>query len=351
MIQVHGQIILNASAVFLSMMERIQDSRMEGKQLSFIRKAQELTYEVNQVILGKEELVLKIMAAFLAGGHVLLEDVPGVGKTTMALAFSKAMGINCNRMQFTPDVLPSDITGFSLYRKDLEQFIYQPGVVFCNLFLADEINRASPKTQSALLEVMEEQQVTVDGVSRPVPDPFWVIATQNPSGTVGTQMLPPAQVDRFMVCMSMGYPDFQSEVALAKGQSEASRVAKMKTILQKEEIVSMQREVQSVYMHDVIYQYIVRLIAATRRHPNFEMGVSPRGTLALSKMSQATAWLKGYNYVSPHEVANQFIAVATHRVQLSTKAQMENQTKEGALQEILSSVEQPNLQRMAQMHG
>ena len=178
-------------------------------------KAWDVLNELNKVILGKEEVTAEAVAAMLAGGHVLLEDIPGVGKTTLALGLSKVFGLDWRRVQFTPDVLPSDLVGFSIYRKDLQQFVYQPGTVFTNLFLADEINRTSPKTQSALLEVMEEGQVTVDGVTRQVPCPFFVIATQNPYGAAGTQMLPPAQIDRFMICMTMGYPDMECVLLMA----------------------------------------------------------------------------------------------------------------------------------------
>ncbi len=191
-----------------------------------------VTKQVGQVILGKEQEIREIMLAFLANGHVLLEDIPGVGKTTLALAFSKSMQLDYKRIQFTPDVLPSDLTGFSIYRREEERFVYQEGSVFCNLLLADEINRTSPKTQSALLEVMEEQRVTVEGVTRPVPEPFLVIATQNPQGSAGTQLLPEAQVDRFMVSLSVGYPDYDSELAMVLGVREKSRVEDVVSVLQ-----------------------------------------------------------------------------------------------------------------------
>ena len=210
--------------------------------------------EANRVILGKEEITKEIMAALLAGGHVLLEDIPGVGKTTLALAFSKMMGMDWKRVQFTPDVLPSDLTGFSLYRQDVQKFVYQPGAVFCNLLLADEINRTSPKTQSALLEVMEERQVTVDGVTRQVPSPFFVIATQNPLGSAGTQMLPPAQMDRFLICMTIGYPDFNSELAMAKGVAKGGRTDGLRPLLGMQTLLEMQQEAQQVYVHDAVYQ-------------------------------------------------------------------------------------------------
>ena len=197
---------------------------------------QSVLNQVNQVILGKEQEVREIMLAILADGHILLEDMPGVGKTTLALAFSKALKLEFRRIQFTPDVLPSDLTGFSIYRREEERFVYQPGSVFCNLLLADEINRTSPKTQSALLEVMEERKVTVEGVTRPVPSPFLVIATQNPAGTAGTQLLPEAQMDRFMVSLSVGYPDFSSELAMALGVSSESRAEQVSPVLGGEEL-------------------------------------------------------------------------------------------------------------------
>lgn len=305
--------------------------------------------EINQVILGKEEFTWKLMAAVLAGGHVLLEDVPGVGKTTMALAFSRALGLRWNRVQFTPDVLPSDLTGFSVYRKELEEFVYQQGTVFCNLLLADEINRTSPKTQSALLEVMEEKQVTVDGMTRKVPEPFLVIATQNPAGAAGTQMLPEAQMDRFMISMSIGYPDFESEVAMARGENGTGRADQMQARTSPAGLMRMQESVKKTYLHDSIYKYIVRLITATRSHPSLETGVSPRGTIALVKMAQASAWIQGKEFVTPKEVAEQFPCVVRHRLRLNVKSQMEHITRDEVIREILETVDKPDLRR--KRHG
>ena len=222
--------------------------------------------QVNHVILGKSEEIKEIMTAFLADGHVLLEDIPGVGKTTLAVAFSKAMQLDYRRVQFTPDVLPSDLTGFSIYRREEEKFVYQEGSVFCNLLLADEINRTSPKTQSALLEVMEERKVTVDGVTREVPSPFLVIATQNPAGTTGTQYLPEAQVDRFMVCLSLGYPDYESELAMAKGIGPDEKYRMIQPVLTGGMLQDMQKEIYQVYMKDSVYEYLLNLVRATRDH-------------------------------------------------------------------------------------
>jgi MoxR-like ATPase len=307
--------------------------------------AWEMLAQINRVILGKEKTVFEAVAAILADGHILLEDIPGVGKTTLALAISKIMDLKWNRVQFTPDVLPSDLTGFSLYRKDREEFVYQPGAVFCNLLLADEINRTSPKTQSALLEVMEEGQVTVDGVSRKIPEPFYVIATQNPSGTVGTQMLPPAQMDRFMVSLTVGYPDFASEIAIAKEVDAGKRAENVQPMIDRLTFAAMREAVKRVFIHDSVYQYIVRLIAATRDDPYLESGASPRGTMALVKISRAAAWLQENDFVSPSDVADQFVAATKHRVQLNAKARSEKRTKEAVLNKIVEETAKPVLRR------
>ena len=309
----------------------------------YIEAAQIVLSHINKVILGKEELTKEIFAAFLAGGHVLLEDIPGVGKTTLALTFSKLLGLKWKRVQFTPDVLPSDLTGFSIYQKDIQKFVYQPGAVFCNLLLDDEINRTSPKTQSALLEVMEEKQVTVERITRKVPSPFFVIATQNPFGTAGTQPLPFAQLDRFMISTSMGYPDIQNEILLAKGVQNDGRTDNLTAMLNAEAFEKMQKDVEEVFVHDHIYTYIVRLITATRENPYIEIGVSPRGTISLVKIAKATAWLNGNDFVSPSDVANQFMSVAAHRIQLNVKARIDGVDKKDVLNQILKKTEAPAL--------
>lgn len=271
-----------------------------------VGKAAKVIEQVNKVILGKDRKVKEIMTAFLAGGHILLEDIPGVGKTTLATAFSKAMKLDCKRVQFTPDVMPSDLTGYSVYRSDLGQFVYQPGSVFCNLLLADEINRTSPKTQSALLEVMEERKVSVEGITRDVPDPFIVIATQNPYGNAGTQSLPEAQMDRFMITMSIGYPDFESEMDMAMSVGKIGRTDMVEPVITAEDVREMQEEIYEVYMNKSIYKYIVELVKATRESEYIERGASPRATIALVKMSKAWAWLNGRDYVIPSDVGTQF---------------------------------------------
>lgn len=299
--------------------------------------------QVNRYILGKEKAVMETMAAFLAGGNILLEDIPGVGKTTMALLFAKTMGLEWKRVQFTPDVMPSDITGFSVYRKDTGEFEYQKGAVFCNLLLADEINRTTPKTQSALLEAMQEQQVTVEGVTRALMPPFLVIATQNPLGAAGTQPLPPAQMDRFMISMAMGYPDFESEVLMAKAGGWNNLATQVEAVTDRQSFLEMQREVDAVFIRDEVYRYIVELADRSRKHPYIEQGMSPRGTIALVKMAKAAAWLAGNSYVSPMEVAQQFPYVAEHRVFLNVSARMEGVRREQVIQEILEQVKKPDM--------
>ncbi len=306
-----------------------------------VSRAHAVLNEINRIILGKQSETTEIMTAFLADGHVLLEDIPGVGKTTLALAFSKAMGLDCKRIQFTPDVMPSDLTGFSVYRREQEKFVYQEGSVFCNILLADEINRTSPKTQSALLEVMEERKVSVEGVTRPAPSPFLVIATQNPSGTTGTQPLPEAQIDRFMVTLSLGYPDFNSELELARSVSRQSRTEHIQPVITKEEFLAMQQEIHDIYIKDVVYDYLVRIVTSTRSHPYLERGASPRATIALVKCAKAYAWLQGRHYVVPSDVLTQLPFVLMHRIKLSTSAKMGGINRYQALDEIVKAVPAP----------
>jgi MoxR-like ATPase len=296
--------------------------------------------EVKQVVTGKDECIYKAFAAILAGGHILIEDVPGVGKTTLAIAFSKVMGLLNHRVQFTPDVMPADILGFNLYQKETGNFVYHPGTIMCNLFLADEINRTSPKTQSALLEVMEEGKVTVDGKSREVPQPFIVMATQNPKGSAGTQLLPESQLDRFMICMSMGYPDLKSEVEIAKGRS-TTQADELRAMLGAQDLVMLQQQVEKVYVHDNIITYIAKLMKATRENGYIELGVSPRGTIACVRMARAWAFLHERSYVIPEDVEEIFLDVTKHRIVLNTKARVTHVTPEAVLSEILSGIRQP----------
>lgn len=307
------------------------------------RQARAVVGQVNRVILGKEKEVEEVMLAFLAGGHILLEDIPGVGKTTLAMAFSRAMTLDCKRVQFTPDVMPSDLTGFSIYRREEERFVYQPGSVFCNLLLADEINRTSPKTQSALLEVMEERKVSVEGVTREVPKPFLVIATQNPAGSAGTQVLPEAQVDRFMVSLSLGYPEFEYELAMAMTVGEKSRAERIQPVIGSEDLLQMQQEIHEIYMKEDVYRYLVRLVTETRKHPYLERGASPRATIALVKMAKSAAWYDGRIFVTPKDVTAQFLYTVAHRITLNASARMENVTKEQVLAQIIEQARKPVL--------
>ena len=297
--------------------------------------------EVKKVVTGKDDCVKKAMAAILAGGHILIEDVPGVGKTTLATAFSKAMKLDNRRVQFTPDVMPADILGFTMYHKEKGLFEFHPGPIMCNLFLADEINRTSPKTQSALLEVMEEGFVSVDGETRSVPNPFIVIATQNPKGSAGTQQLPESQLDRFMICMSMGYPDLKSEIAIAKGKSSRMAMSEVQAVAGSTQLLQMREEAEQTYIHNNIITYIVKLSAATREHPLVELGISPRGTIACTKMVKAWAFLNGRNYVTPEDVETVFPDVAKHRLVLNTKARVTHVTEAAVVEEILTKVKQP----------
>lgn len=305
------------------------------------KKAHLVMDEVKKVIIGKDECIEKVMGAILAKGHVLLEDVPGVGKTEMALAFSRAMGIQSGRVQFTPDVMPSDITGFSMYHKETENFVYHPGAAMCNLLLADEINRTSPKTQSALLEVMEEGNVTVDGVTREVPRPFIVIATQNPIGFFGTQRLPEAQMDRFLICISIGYPAVEDEILMLKSRHNEEPLDRVKAVISGGELLEMQDRVENIFIHDNVYRYIVQLASQTRAHSLLELGISPRGALAVGRMARAYAFLRERDYVSPRDVKSAFFDVGVHRIRLSQKARVDGRDAEGVLEEVLEQVKEP----------
>lgn len=297
--------------------------------------------EIEKVIVGKRTVVERVLMALLSEGHILLDDVPGVGKTTLALACSRAMGMDYRRIQFTPDVVPSDIVGFSVYNKGTGSFDYKPGVVMTNLLLADEINRTSSKTQSALLEVMEERQVTVDQRTYEVPEPFIVIATENPFGSAGTQMLPESQLDRFMICISMGYPDIQSEIEIVKGNQKGSPADAVRSVMDKDLLLAMQKEVEEVYIHDAVYQYIGNLVEATRNHQMVRLGVSPRGTIALAKAAKAYAYLEGRTFCIPHDVESVFPDVTVHRLFLSAKARAARMDSTQVIEEILTGTKKP----------
>lgn len=306
------------------------------------QKLEQVQAEVNKVIKGKEDVVKKVLAAVIAGGHILMEDIPGVGKTTLATTFAKSMSMHYKRVQFTPDVLPSDILGFSMYNSATKDFEYREGAVFTNLFLADEINQTSPKTQSALLEVMEEKTATVDGVTRPLPDPFVVIATENPYGSSGTQMLPESQLDRFMVCLSMGYPSHADAVAILKGNA-GKPLSKVQEVISMEEVLALRAMTNDLYVKDEIYEYIVNLVEATRTMEIFSMGASPRGTIALLRMAKAMAVIDGRDYVCAKDVQDVARDVLGHRVKLSARGKAQGITMQQAIGMVIANVTAPRV--------
>ena len=306
------------------------------------QKLEQVQTEVNKVIKGKEDVVKKVLAAVIAGGHILMEDIPGVGKTTLATTFAKSMSMHYKRVQFTPDVLPSDILGFSMYNSATKEFEYREGAVFTNLFLADEINRTSPKTQSALLEVMEEKTATVDGVTRPLPDPFVVIATENPYGSSGTQMLPESQLDRFMVCLSMGYPSHADAVEILKGNA-GKPLSKVQEVISMEEVLALRTMTNDLYVKDDIYEYIVNLVEATRTMDIFSMGASPRGTIALLRMAKAMAVIDGRDYVCAKDVQDVARDVLGHRVKLSARGKAQGITMQQAIGMVIANVAAPRV--------
>ena len=298
---------------------------------------EQVVVEVGKVIKGKDRVIRKVLAAVLAGGHILLEDIPGVGKTTLAMALGKAMELDYKRMQFTPDVLPSDIVGFTMYNSAIGEFEYKKGAVFCNLFLADELNRTSSKTQSALLEVMEESRVTVDGVSHPLPNPFAVIATENPFGSSGTQRLPESQLDRFLICLSMGYPSHDAAVDILKS-SAGEGLGQVQSVITVERLMEFRKQAESLHVEDGIYEYIVRLVETTRQDARIALGVSPRGGIALLKMAKAMALLRGGGYVVPEDVLSVIDDVWRHRIHLNAKARAEGMDVSAVIMEITERI-------------
>ena len=304
-------------------------------------KINAILQEIEKVVVGKNENVEKIMMAVLAGGHVLMEDVPGTGKTTTAMTFAKVLGMDTRRVQFTSDTVPSDIIGYSVYDKETGGFTFKPGAVMTNLLLADEINRTSSKTQSALLEAMEEMRVTVDGQTYPLPKPFVVLATQNPVGSAGTQLLPSAQMDRFMIKMSMGYPDFESQISILRDRHTENPLNKIHAVVDLQELQELIQETTHVEVEESIYEYVTKLTQATREHPQISLGVSPRGALAVCRMAKAYAYVHGRDFVIPEDVAAIFPDVCCHRLVLSTKARMMEERPETLIQAILESVKMP----------
>ena len=305
-------------------------------------KLLEVQDAVNRIIKGKENVVQKTLAAIIGGGHILMEDIPGVGKTTLATTFARVLSLDYTRVQFTPDVLPSDLLGFSMYHNQTGEFTFQKGAVFTNLLLADEINRTSPKTQSALLEVMEERQASVEGTTYKLPDPFIVIATENPTGSAGTQLLPESQLDRFLICLSMGYPGHEDAVALLKGEVW-KQLADIKPILSLEELTDFKRRTETIFVHDTLYEYMVSLVERTRNSPFFSQGASPRAAIALLRMSRAMAMLAGRDFVTAKDVQSILGDVLCHRVHLSARSRAEGMNVAAAINKLFEMVKSPNM--------
>ncbi len=307
---------------------------------------EQIIAQVKRVIVGKDDVIEKILMAILASGHILLEDVPGVGKTTMALAFARTMGLEYRRVQFTPDTMSSDITGFSVYNKETGSLEYKQGAAFCNLLLADEINRTSPKTQAALLEVMEEQSVTVDGVTHKLPIPFICIATQNPIGSAGTQNLPESQLDRFMVRLSMGYPTLEHQIEIIKNRQQADPLTQVEPVITASGLMELREQAAAVFAHDDVIRYAAQLCMATREHADVEQGVSPRAVLALVRMAKAHAMVQGRDFLIPEDVQAVFADVCCHRIRLSAQARIRGTQPQAVLEGLLASVPAPAINRI-----
>lgn len=298
--------------------------------------------ETGKAVLGKDDVLRRILTAILAGGHILIDDIPGVGKTTMAVAFTRTLGLDYKRMQFTPDVLPSDITGFSMYDKASGSFRYVAGSAMTNFFLADEINRASPKTQSALLEVMQEGRLSVDGKTYAVPQPFIVMATQNPFGSSGTQELPESQTDRFMIRITVGYPSRENEIEILKG-SRRSAALSLSAVITPDDLLTLRKQAAEVHVEDSLFAYMVDIAAATRESHDISLGISPRGTMALSAMTRAHALMEGRAYATPDDVLAVTPYTLSHRITLSGDARFAGKTAASVLDDILKSVPMPEL--------
>lgn len=311
-----------------------------------LEKAKLVFNEVCKTVIGKDEIVLKILMAILSNGHVLVEDIPGVGKTTMAISFANALGLKCNRVQFTPDIMPSDVTGFNMYNKMTNKFEYKAGAAMCNIMLADEINRTSPKTQSALLQVMEERCVTVDGVTYELPDPFIVIATQNPYGSVGTQRLPESQMDRFAICLSLGYPTVEDEIAILKGKQQHNNERVIsKRVLQDGDLEQLRQVVQDIYVDDSIYEYVARIAKATRESNDIIQGISPRGSISIIAMAKAEAFLRGNQYVLPADIQYVLKDTIAHRMVFERSLSKDSLSEEKIISGIIKKVAVPQMSK------
>lgn len=315
---------------------------MENKKY-YLSKVKRIFNEVKKDVIGKDEEICKVMMAVLAKGNILIDDIPGVGKTTMTLSFAKAMDLKCNRVQFTPDVMPSDILGFNMFNKATNQFEFKEGAANCNILLADEINRTSPKTQSALLQVMEENAITVEGKIVKLPDPFIVMATQNPLGSIGTQKLPESQLDRFMIKISMGYPSFEDEVLILKNNGFSKERIKAEKAVGIDELLFLIEYVNDIYVDDSIYEYIARIAEKTRKSEYIIHGISPRGGISVLAMAKSFAFLRGHDYVLPSDVVSVLADTVCHRLVLNRDfGQTKNKAKD-ILDSVVKEVEAPKL--------
>jgi MoxR-like ATPase len=329
---------------------------MEDQRFSFLLQQPQAIIEqiirnVEKVIIGKRDSIEKAVIAFLCGGHILLEDVPGVGKTMLVKALAKTIGCSFKRIQFTPDLLPSDITGVSVYNQKTGDFEFRPGPVMANIVLADEINRTSPKTQAALLEAMEERHVTVDGVSYPLPEPFHILATQNPLEYEGTFALPEAQMDRFLLKIQLGYPSKEHEALMLEKLQDKHPIDHLRPMMLKEELIQLQKHVRTVYTDESIRQYIVALSEATRMHGDVYLGASPRASMALLRASQAKAFMEGRNYVIPDDVKAMLSCVFSHRLILKSDPRLTGKTSQAVLEAVLKQTPVPSLRRASGIGG
>lgn len=306
-----------------------------------IEQSENIINEVKKAFTGKDEIIKKVLMAIYAGGHILLEDHPGMGKTTLAIAFSRALGLGYNRIQFTSDTLPSDITGYTVYNKRTDQFEYVDGAVNCNLLLADEINRTSPKTQSALLQAMAEYSITVDGKTHDLPKPFICIATENPLGTIGTQALPESQLDRFMIRLSIGYPSTEDQFEIIRARKFSNPIEKITPVVNATKVIETQNYISSIKISDEVLLYLIKLCEATRNNEYVDLGISPRGIMALTRMAKVNAIFNERTYVIPEDIQYVFFDVCEHRIELKPQAKITSVTARNVLESALEQVQPP----------